>query len=237
MPIPSEFNPSITEPNYLIRRRLLQKITLLAPRLKGKLLDFGCGQKPYRSLFEVEEYLGVDYENPGHPHTNENIDVYYDSKHLPFPDNSFDSVFSSEVFEHIFNLEEILVELNRVLKMGGLILLTCPFSFCEHEIPNDYARYTSFAIRHLMTKYGFEVVEQYKTGNSIETLVQMQLIYIHLHLYSRLKKIPILRSIFRLALYTAGNAGALLFGRLFPEGKDLYLNNVLLCRKTENPYK
>ena len=53
-------------------------------------MDFGCGSKPYKSLFNVEEYLGVDYYNEGHPHENEQIDVFYDGKNLPFPDNYFD---------------------------------------------------------------------------------------------------------------------------------------------------
>lgn len=194
-------------------------------------MDFGCGQKPYRSLFLVDEYIGVDFENPGHPHINESIDIFYDGKTIPFPDESFDSIFSSEVFEHIFNLPEIIKELNRVLKPGGNILITCPFAFCEHEIPNDYARYTSYAIRDLFIKNGFEVIQQVKTGNSIEALSQMYLMYLHQHINSKLRKIPVVRSVFRLFFYTTTNIGALILGRIFPPGKDLYMNNVLLCRK------
>jgi SAM-dependent methyltransferase len=233
--IQPDFNPSITQPHYLIRNRLLRAIRELAPRLSGKMMDFGCGQKPYRSLFTVSEYIGVDYENPGHPHVNESIDVYYDGKTLPFEDNSFDAIFTSEVFEHIFNLPEIIRELHRVLRPGGQILLTCPFAFCEHEQPNDFARYSSFAIRHLVESAGFEVEVQQKTGNSIEALTQLQLMYLHQHIYTRLKKIPVVRSLFRLTVYTAANLGCLLAGKILPEGKDLYLNNVLLCRKKTVP--
>ena len=180
-----EFDPSITKPNYLIRNRLLKNIRSLAPQLKGRMMDFGCGQKPYKVLFSVDEYIGVDFENPGHPHLNEAIDVFYDGNTLPFPDEHYDSIFSSEVFEHVFNLEKILKELNRVLKVKGLILVTCPFAFCEHEVPNDYARYTSYAMKHLFVQNGFEVVEQIKTGNTIETIAQLRLIYIHLHIHSK----------------------------------------------------
>jgi SAM-dependent methyltransferase len=232
--IPEDFNPPITQPHYLIRNRLLNTINELAPNLNGRLMDFGCGQKPYKSLFSVDEYVGVDFENPGHPHINESIDVFYDGKTIPFSDKSFDSIFSSEVFEHIFNLPEIIKELNRVLKVGGTILITCPFAFCEHEVPNDYARYTSFAIRDLFISNGFEIIQQVKTGNSIEALSQMYLMYLHQHINSRLKKIPVVRSAFRLLFYTSTNIGALVLGRIFPKGKDLYMNNVLLCRKTNN---
>ena len=225
------FNPSIIFPHYLVRNRLLKQIALLAPKLKGRLLDFGCGSKPYRSLFVVEEYVGVDYENPGHPHLNEEIDVYYDGKTLPFPDENFDSIFSSEVFEHIFNLDEILPELRRVLKTGGKILMTCPFSICEHEVPNDYARYSSFALKHLFHKNGFEVLEQYKTGNSIETIFQLFLMYVHQNITPYVRKIPVVRSAFRFFVYTFTNIYALLLSRMFPGGKELYLNNVILCKK------
>lgn len=232
--ISKEFDPPITQPNYLIRNRLLKNIQALVPKLKGRMMDFGCGQKPYKALFTVDEYIGVDFENPGHPHLNESIDVFYDGKKLPFPDEHFNSIFSSEVFEHVFNLEEILKELNRVLKVDGLILVTCPFAFCEHEIPNDYARYTSFAMKNLFTKNGFEVVEQVKTGNSIEAIAQLRLIYLHLHIHSRISKIPVLRSAFRLIVYTSINLAALLCSKIFPAGKDLYMSNVLLCRKIHN---
>lgn len=234
MTIDPQFNPSITQSNYLVRSRLLRSIKRLAPKLKGRMMDFGCGQKPYRSLFQVDEYIGVDYDNPGHPHTNEAIDVYYDGRTLPFPPHDFDAIFSSEVFEHVFNLPEILPELNRVLRSGGLLLITCPFAFCEHEQPNDYARYTSFAMRHMLEQAGFEIVEQVKTGNSIEAIYQLRLVYIHQHITPIVRKVPVVRSLFRLFTYTVMNLAALGLSRLLPAGNDLYLNNVILCRKIKD---
>ena len=47
------------------------------------MLDFGCGQKPYESLFSVEEYVGLDIEVSGHDHTNSKVDTYYDGKNIP----------------------------------------------------------------------------------------------------------------------------------------------------------
>jgi SAM-dependent methyltransferase len=232
--ISSAFNPPITQSNFLIRNRLLKAITRFAPNLKGKMLDFGCGQKPYYSLFKVDEYIGIDFENPGHPHANEAIDVFYDGKKIPFPDNTFDSIFSSEVFEHVFNLPEIIAELHRVLKPGGLVLISCPFAFCEHEVPNDFARYTSFAMKHMLQQGGFEIVEQVKTGNSIEAIYQLRLVYIHQHITPKVRKIPVVRSIFRLFVYTIYNLTALFLSKILPSGNDLYMNNVVLCRKVNS---
>jgi SAM-dependent methyltransferase len=225
------FDPGITFPNYLMRKRLLNYISFYAPMLTGRLLDFGCGSKPYRDLFTVTEYVGVDLENPGHPHLNEEIDVFYDGKKIPFPDNHFDAVFSSEVVEHIFNLEEILQEVKRVMKPGGKILVTCPFSISEHESPNDYARYTSFAIKHLFEKNHFTVLAYEKSGNYVETVFQLWILYIHLHISPFFRKIPVIRSAFRIITYSSLNLLALLFSKILPDRKDLYMNNIILCQK------
>lgn len=47
------------------------------------------------------------------------VDIFYDGKKNPFDEGYFDSIFSSEVFEHVPDLVVILNELNRVLKQGG----------------------------------------------------------------------------------------------------------------------
>jgi SAM-dependent methyltransferase len=229
-----EFNPNITYPAYLTRNRLLKTIQAHATELNGSLMDFGCGSKPYKSLFNVKEYVGVDFENPGHPHLNEQIDVFYNGRQLPFEDEHFDSVFSSEVFEHIFNLNEVLKEINRVMKPSAKILITCPFAICEHEIPNDFARYSSYAIKYIFEQNGFEVLKQDKTGNNVETVFQLWIMYIHQHITPYVRKIPVIRSVFRFITYTSLNLFAWLFSKILPTRKDLYLNNVLLARKIKS---
>lgn len=230
--INKEFNPGITHPGYIIRNRLLHGIRKYAMQLQGKLMDFGCGSKPYKSLFQnVSGYIGVDYDSPGHPHTNEQIDVYYDGHHLPFPDNHFDSIFTTEVFEHVFNLPEIIVELNRVLKPGGKILITCPFAICEHEVPNDFARYTSFAMKHMLEQNNFTVLSLDKTGNSVEVIWQLRITYWHQHIVHKVRKIPIVRSAMRMVVYTLFNCLALFWSKVMPVRKDLYMNNVVLAQK------
>jgi SAM-dependent methyltransferase len=230
--ISKDFDPAITHPGYLIRNRLLAGIRQYAGEMRGKLMDFGCGSKPYKTLFHnVTEYIGVDYDSPGHPHTNEQIDVYYDGRHLPFPDNHFDAVFTTEVFEHVFNLPQILGELNRVLKPGGKILITCPFAICEHEVPNDFARYTSFAMKHMLEQHNFNVLNLGKTGNSVETIWQLRITYWHQHIVHKFRKIPVVRSGMRLIIYTGFNCLALFWSKIMPVRKDLYMNNIVLAQK------
>jgi SAM-dependent methyltransferase len=225
------FNPGIGFPGYFGRHRLLEGISRHVGNLKGVMLDFGCGSKPYKSLFNVTRYVGLDFENPGHPHTEEQIDFFYDGKKIPFEDDYFDSVFTSEVFEHVFNLQEILPEINRVMKKGALILVTCPFAISEHEVPIDFARYSSYGLKHIMQKNGFEIVVQEKLGNSIEVITQLRLAYLEMHITPHLKKIPLVGSLFELLTSAMLNLWAKGAGRILPQGKELYLNNLILCRK------
>lgn len=226
-----EFNPNITSPVFLIKKNLYRKIKQYAPMLKGRLMDFGCGQKPYEHLFEVSSYVGVDFKGEGETYSQEKVDVFYDGKALPFEDNYFDSIFSSEVFEHVFNLPEILLELKRVLKPGGKILVTCPFAYGEHEIPTDYARYTSFAMKYMFESNGFRILVQEKTGGNIEAISQLRIVYWNLHIISKVRKIPIIRSLFRYLVFVPNNLFAVVASKIFPFRQDLYLNNIILAEK------
>ncbi len=214
---------------------MLEKIKLYAPQLSGRILDFGCGSKPYISLFSnATEYIGLDYEGEGHSHVNEDVDVFYDGKKIPFPDASFDAVFSSEVFEHLFNMDEILRELNRVMKKGGKMLLSCPFVWPEHEVPVDYARYTRFALRDLLEKHGFTVLVQDKTGDFTSTIYQMKMLYLAEHLVPSLPLLgrsKFFRTSVMPGVYVIFNSWYRFKHRLLPRRNDWYLNNIMLVQK------
>jgi len=122
----------------------------------GRLLDFGCGGQPYRSLFEpqVEQYIGADVSAaagvqldgwlvPGEP--------------APFEDNSFDTVLSTQVLEHVPDPRFYIFEASRMLKDGGQLILTAPMQWRHHEVPYDYYRYTRFGLEQLIKDNGFEV--------------------------------------------------------------------------------
>ena len=233
--VPENFNPSIGHPLYYIRKGLYSKISLYAPQLKGQLMDFGCGEKPYQSLFtNVQGYTGVDYDSEGHSHANENIDVYYDGVTLPFEPARFDSIFSSEVFEHVFTLQQILPELNRVLKPGGKMLITCPFAWEEHEVPADYARYTRFALKDMLEKNGFKVLVSDKSGNFMTTLHQLFVVYINdqwLHRVFFFSKFSFFKKLVRQVLVPLLNIAFYITKPVWPESDSLYLNTIIVAEK------
>lgn len=213
--------------NYFIKRGIYKGICRHAFKLHGKLLDFGCGNKPYRDLFKVDEYIGMDIENEAHDHRNESIDIYYDGKKIPFATETFDSVFSAEVFEHVFNLEEMISEINRVMKKGGLLLVTLPFVWQEHEKPNDFARYSSFGIRHLLEKNNFIVETHERSTTFTETVTQLRIAYI----YSTFFKNRISRLFIAPFFIFPLNLWGIICSKLFPGNPDLYLNHIIVARK------
>jgi SAM-dependent methyltransferase len=224
-----DFNPSIVHPLYIIRKSLYRVIVKHAASLTGKMMDFGCGSKPYKPLFvNATEYIGVDYQGEGHSHENEQIDVFYDGKTIPFADNTFDSILTSEVLEHIFNVEDIVKELYRVLKPGGKILISTPFAWTEHEMPNDFGRYTSVGMQALLTRNGFSILAMDKTTNYLQTQTQLRITYWHNHIIPRLRPFGWLVSPIFAFL---NNIYGLVIARIMPKKNDWFLNLVVLAEK------
>jgi SAM-dependent methyltransferase len=238
----TDFLPSIWHSRYFIRHIIYKAVSNFALETKGSLLDFGCGSKPYKVLFkQTNEYIGVDFENPGHDHQNEQIDIFYDGKEIPLPSNSFDNIMATEVFEHVFNLPELLVELNRVLKTDGKLFFTCPFVWIEHEMPYDYARYTQFALKNELSKAGFEIVYFEKGGDFRTALAQLVTAYwadfLSIKTDVLICKIPILKPLrfffdfIQKTVIAFLNITGLFKISIFPTKKDMYLSNIVLAKK------
>jgi SAM-dependent methyltransferase len=226
------FRPSalaiLTNPYFFIRRGLFRGIDRHAHRLRGRLLDFGCGRKPYQSLFAVSEYVGMDIASSGHDHAGESIDVFYDGTHIPFPDGHFDSVFASEVLEHVFNLDEVLGELWRVMKPGAMALFTLPFVWAEHEAPYDCARYTSFAMKRALERQGFTILTMDKAGGYIEVIFQMCNAYVFENI---LPSNRWLRQLMVPIAVAPTTAAGLLLARLLPADHSLFLSHIIVAQK------
>ncbi len=220
------FNPSV-----IIRKGLYSAIKKNSNFIKGKVLDFGCGNKPYKNLFKFEEYIGLDLVTDVSDKFYHKADVFYDGKTIPFEDNTFDSIFSTEVLEHVFNPNEILKEWNRVLKKDGFALMTCPFFWPEHEQPYDCARYTSFGIKNLIETNGFKLIHYEKSGSTVAVL--FQLIVMVLFFFSP-KKYTILRIPFFIPFIAPFYILFFILDFILPDklkGKELYLNNIVVIQK------
>lgn len=156
-----------TDPLHLARRLLRQAIQERAHYARGWLLDIGCGGLPYRDLFKhVERYIGLDVPPDGQ------VNVYGDGMALPFRRAVFDTVLCNEVLEHVPEPFMLLEEAARVLKPGGVLLLTTPQTWGLHLEPYDFYRYTKHGLRYLVEKCRLEVVEVIPTCGLWATLAQ-----------------------------------------------------------------
>ncbi len=222
-----DFKYIFTNPFFITRRCLYVNIRYFSRYFtSGTLLDIGCGTKPYRELFSVEKYVGMDYAKEG-GNTNPLADIYYDGKIFPLGNDSCDSVLATEVLEHVFNPVEFLLEIRRVLKPGGLCLITVPFVWDEHEQPYDYGRYTSYGLKHLVRVAGFEILEYRKTGNFPSVLGQI----ISLYLYYIFHKKRLTYRILLPTLFAFVQGAFLLCSKIFPKIDYLYLDNIIFVRK------
>jgi SAM-dependent methyltransferase len=214
-------------PFYLARSALYRVINDFAKCLEGRLLDVGCGSKPYRSLFNVSEYIGLDIDSPITRRLAV-ADVLYDGQKFPFDDNDFDVILCNQVLEHVFNPADFLNEIYRVLKPGGKLLLSVPFVWDEHEQPWDYARYSSFGLVVLLQRSGLKIIEHRKLGADVSAIFQLANAY----LFKITQNWP--RPVIHV-LTASVMAVITIFGvigsRLFPENPDLYLDHVVLAEK------
>lgn len=146
--------------NILIHRIMDREIHAHGSRhLRGRMIDIGCGTKPYEPMFRryVDEHVGVDREDPFNAQARPDlVGTAYD---IPAPDGSFDSALSTATLEHLAEPEAALRETNRVLKTGGTALYTVPLIWHVHAAPWDYYRFTEYGLAHLFEKTGFEMVE------------------------------------------------------------------------------
>lgn len=126
-------------------------------------LNIGAGKTTFREYFPNQVTTDVE-QRPGMQ-----IDIVADAHDLsPIPDASYDLVLFTEVLEHLHSPQKAIDEIERILRPGGLVLLTTRFIFPLHSSPIDYFRYTKYGLRHLMRN--FEIVELSDEANTMETL-------------------------------------------------------------------
>lgn len=229
-----QFDPSwlglFVNPFYFARRGLRAELVPLLAQLGGEVLDVGCGRKPYRVLAsQATRYVGVDLDTPESCRLAV-ADKLYDGKTLPFPDASFDGALCSQVLEHVFTPEEFLREIARVLRPGGKLVLTVPFAWDEHEQPYDFARYSSFGLRALLERSGFEVVVQRKSVDDARAIVQLATGALFKITQSRSRAAKLLA---QLLLIAPVNLVGAAIGAVLPRNPDFYLDNVVLARRRE----
>ncbi len=227
----AQFKPSLlgifVNPFFIARTNLYKAVKTLGSYVQGKTLDIGCGQKPYQHLCSSSEYIGLELDTPEN-RAHKPADVFYDGKTLPFADNLMDSIVSHQVFEHIFHPNAFLSEIHRVLKGNGILMLSVPFVWDEHEQPYDFARYSSFALTALLKEHGFEIVAFKKATADLSLLFQLLNAYLYKKLFT---KNGYWNQMICLTVMSPITLLGLVFAKILPDNEDLYLDNIVVAKK------
>lgn len=117
---------------------------------KAHVLEVGSGEGSLQDI--VEDYTGLDISATARAKYHKRF-VQADARAMPFPDASFDAVWTIWVLEHVPNPEQALREIRRVLKPGGLLYLS-PAWLCSDLAPNGYPvrPYSDFGLEGKLIK-------------------------------------------------------------------------------------
>lgn len=129
-----------------------------------RVYDIGCGDKPFASALEgkVQDHVGVDIEDGFYDSSH--IDLIGSAYNVPIESGTADAVISSQVIEHLDNPLDAFRETARILKPGGLLIISFPFLYPIHAEPHDYTRFTEHAMKKILTDHRLEIVEMNRIG-------------------------------------------------------------------------
>lgn len=180
--------PSLAETPYtsaikIASEGLVAALREAAPRYaSGKLVDLGCGTKPYSPLFapHIASYFGVDYKPAAETNYGSltAADLYADCTETGLEGGAFDTLLSTQVIEHVYDTGKFVKECHRLLKKGGVGLFTIPMSWRSHAEPYDYYRFTKFSIEKIFSEAGFETLELKETEGAFAAAVQHLVVFL-----------------------------------------------------------
>jgi len=156
---------------------LQRQLSVLKP---GVTLDVGGGRAPYRDLVPHTKYLTLDVDPTKHP------DICCDLHHVAWESNYFDTILATEVLEHLYDPQQAVREMLRLLKDDGVCVLSTRFIHPIHGVPNDYFRFTADGLRHLFAD--FHDVQVIPLGNR---LLAVWLLATHTRLPRKLKRLQL----------------------------------------------
>jgi SAM-dependent methyltransferase len=141
-----------------------------------RVLDVGCGIRPYLPYFEpyASEYVGVDIGNPA-------ADLEGSVEALPVPEASYDVVLCTQVLEHVADPDQAIRELSRVTAPGGRVLASTHGVQVYHPSPTDYWRWTHAGLARLFEGGGeWASVSVTPVGGAATCLGAMSAVYVDL---------------------------------------------------------
>ena len=160
-------------PNFALVRAALRDIRKSIPIDRvSTILDVGAGACPYRELiarvWNIDRYLAVDLD------PTDTTEVVADARRLPVASNSVDMVVSFDVIQHIPFADVAVSEMYRILKPGGILIISFPFMYSECDF-RDFYRWTIDGMTLELERRNFSVLWSRRRGGTMYMLGSMLL--------------------------------------------------------------
>ncbi|MDQ3110738.1 MAG: class I SAM-dependent methyltransferase [Bacteroidota bacterium] len=159
-------------------KRQLEKLPANA-----RLLDAGAGEQQYKPFCAHLKYVSQDFAAYKPENMDSGLqmaswdygklDIISDITSIPQADGSFDAILCTEVFEHIPDAVAAIKEISRLLKKGGILILTAPFTSMTHFAPYHFATgFNRFFYEHHLPEAGLKINELSFNGNYFDVIAQ-----------------------------------------------------------------
>lgn len=151
-------------------RYLLQKfVSKHASAFNGNVLDIGGGSGRYKGYFShVGNYKNLDPDETVKP------DIHASVEQVPLNDSSVDCIICTQVLGDVWNLQQAVSEIKRILKPGGLLLVTEALHAELHDEPYDYWRFTPHTYKKLFED-AFDIIELEPRGGYYSQAAQQKI--------------------------------------------------------------
>ena len=192
----SDLELDLAHPSFLHYRSLFSDLEKASVHAHGRLLDIGCGNKPYKPMFDgrVSQHIGCDVVQS----SESRADVICLATNLPFRDACYGTVLVTQVIEHVADHQALLRETFRTLEDDGVLILSGPMYWPLHEEPHDFFRFTEYGLRFLLENLGFVEIEITRDGGKWALCGQ---VLIHTISATRLDRAFLIRTINRFFSY------------------------------------
>jgi SAM-dependent methyltransferase len=157
-------------PQWFAYRHERHRYRIAGRLATGRTLDIGCGRQNLRSYLNREcDYISLDAPATGEKLYGAQPDVFGDAQNLPFRDRQFDTVILLEVLEHLERPETALQDAQRLVRVGGKIIVSTPFLYPVHDAPWDFQRWTLYGLQRLAKSTGATISDLKSLGSTIES--------------------------------------------------------------------
>ena len=164
------------------RIKWLEKNLKKIPR-DSKILDAGAGEQQFKKFCSHLNYVSQDfaqYDGTGDSKglqigkwDQTQLNIISDIIAIPEPDESFDVILCTEVFEHLPEPILAIKEFSRLLRPDGYLILTAPFCSLTHFSPyHFYTGFNRYFYETHLSAHGFKIIELESNGNFFEYLAQ-----------------------------------------------------------------